>query len=130
MPIRNGGCSASCGRMARRIAANQAAWVRFGSTVSDNILIEQYLLAACIDYHRNRRGSEYHGAGIRYLFRSSREAFTQEAAARAGHTHLIGAAKNNPVLARRLEARVAREYPQHFERCAKLERDGETASSH
>jgi len=111
-----------------RHPANQAAWDRFGSTISDNILIEQYLLAACIDYHRNRKGSDYRGAGIRYLFRSSREAFTQSAAARVGYTHLIGAAKNNPDLARRLEARVAREYPQHFERCAKLERDGEAGA--
>ena len=108
--------------------ANQAAWAGFGSTVSDNILIEQYLLAACIDYHRTREGSEYHGTHVRYLFRSSREAFTEVAAARAGYTHLIGAAKNNPVLARRLEERVACEYPHYFERCAKLERDGETGA--
>jgi hypothetical protein len=111
-----------------RHPANQAAWAGFGSTVSDNILIEQYLLAACIDYHRKRGRSEYRGANIRYLFRSSREAFNGFAAARAGYTHLIGAAKNNPALARRLEERVARDYPSYFETCAKLARDDKAAA--
>lgn len=109
--------------------ANQAAWRAFGSTIADNILVEQYLLAACIDYHRRRTESKYSGVDIQYLFRSSREAFNRSAAARAGYTHLIGAAKSNPELARRLEERVARQWPDYSETCLKMEREDRVASA-
>jgi hypothetical protein len=37
-----------------------------------------------------------------------------------GYTHLIGGAKRNRKLARALENRVARDYPDRYERCCSL----------
>ena len=36
---------------------------------------------------------------------------------RAGYTHLIGGAKNDAGLMARLDARVKRDYPEHYVRC-------------
>lgn len=94
---------------------NQRVWPTLG--VRDNILIEQYFLAACLHYRRSRAVSTPARPGIEYLFASSAEAFDAEAATRAGYTHLIGEAKNNPAIAARLEARVRRDYPASYERC-------------
>jgi hypothetical protein len=104
---------------------NQPAWARLGDVVSDNILVEQYLLVSCLDFHRHRPGSAYADIDIRYLFASSEEAFDDAAAACAGYTHLIGGAKSNEELARRLEARVARDYPLYYERCLRLVQPGQ-----
>jgi len=81
------------------------------------VLVEQYLLSACIEYCRAHRGSLYHDVAIRYLFSSIEEAFNSETATRLGYTHLIADAKRNPGLTNRLEARVVRDYPAHYERC-------------
>ena len=97
--------------------ANLVAWRRLGSPIGDNILVEQFLLSACVGYHSGLVGSEFHRARVEYLFDSSEEAFDEEAAARAGYTHLIGAAKRNPHLMTRLVARVREDHPQYFERC-------------
>src|SRR5262249_30914952 len=96
---------------------NRAVWASIGSTVADNILVEQYLLSACVAFHGRRKDSKYAGTTMRYLFRSSEEAFDDSAAARAGYTHLIGGAKSEPNLAHRLEERVRREYPDYYRRC-------------
>jgi len=90
---------------------NRAVWPLVGANAGDNVLFEQYLLAACVDYHR---------VEARYLFDSMEQSFDGQAASRAGYTHLIGGAKKNPALARSLEARVARDYPDAYERCCKL----------
>lgn len=100
-----------------RHPANRPAWARWGDKVDDNILIEQYLLAACLEYHRSVPDARYREIDIRYLFPSVEEAFDEDAAARAGYTHLIGAAKRDRGLTDRLERRVAREYPDHYARC-------------
>ena len=97
---------------------NRAAWAALGSPVGDNILVEQYLLAACLEFHRNRLGSPYRHVNAAYLFDSTDEAFDERRAARVGYTHLIGGAKNDPGMMLRLEARVRREYPDLYERCA------------
>lgn len=96
---------------------NQPVWATIGDTVGDNILLEQYMLTACLDFHRQRPGSAHADVDIHYLFASSDEAFDEEAAARAGYTHLIGGAKSNAELADRLEARVAQQYPAYYDRC-------------
>lgn len=102
---------------------NQRAWTSLGTR--DNILMEQYFLAACIEYHRNTLSSRYRGVAPRYLFQSSDHAFDQDHAARAGYTHLIGDAKRHEQLADRLERRVQRDYPDHYERCIRyLEQQG------
>jgi hypothetical protein len=99
---------------------NQAIWQRADANAGDNVLFEQYLLAACVDYHSGRLRSPYEGVEARYLFDSMEQAFDGETAAKLGYTHLIGGAKKNRELARSLERRVAREYPAAYERCCEL----------
>lgn len=98
---------------------NRVAWDALGSPISDNILVEQYLLAACLGFHRGRPGSHYRDIDVAYLFESSEVAFDEASAARAGYTHLIGGAKRSPALMRRLETRVERDYPELFARCVR-----------
>jgi hypothetical protein len=123
-----GGCDADfIGRYARlamevvRHPANQAIWPTLG--VRDNILVEQYFLAACL-----------HNPGPEpaFLFASSEEAFDDRAAARAGYTHLIGDAKRDARIAERLERRVCADYPALYERCCEHARwipDGRRSAS-
>jgi hypothetical protein len=72
--------------------------------------MEQYMLAACIEYHRGRVDSAFRGVHVEYLFASMEEAFAPEHAARRGYTHLIGSAKRDPHVAELLEKRVAVRY--------------------
>ena len=96
---------------------NRRAW----STVADqgeyNTLIEQYHLAACVDYHRNRPDSPYRDLEIRYLFDSFEQAFDPKHAAAVGLTHLLAGAKQNRTFATRIEERVARDCPEAYGRC-------------
>ncbi len=96
---------------------NHHVWPALGNIVGDNILFEQYLLAACLAYHQRGASPQFPNITARFLFSSTEEAFQERSAARVGYTHLIGGAKRNPVLARRLERRVRRDYPQHYARC-------------
>jgi hypothetical protein len=80
-------------------------------------LLEQYLLAACIEYYRAHAGSPFDDVAIRYLFSSIEEAFSSETAARLGYTHLIADSKHDLAVMARLEARVARDYPDRFQGC-------------
>lgn len=95
---------------------NASSLASLEDRIGHNILFEQYLLGACIDYHRARPDSAFADIGIEYLFETMDEAFDPEAAARVGYTHLIADAKKNPELAERLEARVKRDYPEHYAR--------------
>ncbi len=96
---------------------NQLAWSSSGNKMEYMLLIEQYLLAACLEFHRGRPGSPFKDIDIRYLFDSSASAFNPTHAAKAGFTHLIANAKQNKALAARLELRVKRDYPALYERC-------------
>lgn len=96
---------------------NRAGWSRVSDKGEFNTLIEQYHLAACVDYHRERPDSPYRGVEMRYLFDSFTAAFDPNHAARAGFTHLLASAKQNTTVAARLEQRVARDYPESYERC-------------
>lgn len=97
---------------------NQEIWSRIDDIGRDNTLFEQYLLCACIAYHNAQETSAFRDVDIRYLFASSEEAFfSPQKAKQVGYTHLLGGAKRNPVLLDRLEKRVARDYPQHYEHC-------------
>jgi hypothetical protein len=96
---------------------NRGAWARMGSILSDNILVEQYLLAACLGYHAQRPGSPFGDVHAAYLFESVDAAFDEAKAAAVGYTHLIGPAKGNRRLMERLEARVRRDHPAAYERC-------------
>ncbi|MBW6398876.1 hypothetical protein KPL78_13510 [Roseomonas sp. HJA6] len=81
--------------------------------VRDNILVEQYFLAAFLDWQAR------HAAAVRvgFLFPSSNDAFDPEAAERVGYTHLIGDTKANAEVATRLALRVRREHPRLYEAC-------------
>lgn len=96
-------------------SGNQAVWPTLGAR--DNILVEQYFLAACLEYHRQSGTSPHAGIKAAYLFDSSADAFNPEYATRAGYTHLIGDAKRNHEVAERLERKVQSDYPEYYERC-------------
>lgn len=76
-----------------------------------NPFFEQYLLCACAAFHRVR---------IEYLFETSDVASMHRRATEIGYTHLIAGAKSNPAVVDRLESRVARDFPEHYERCAAM----------
>lgn len=96
---------------------NREGWARVSEKYEYNTLIEQYHLAACVDYHRNRPDSPYRGVAIRYLFDSGADAFDPNHAAKLGFSHLIAHAKRSAAVAARLEKRVAQDYPAQYERC-------------
>ncbi len=97
-----------------------ALWADLPEKSGFNMLIEQYLLAACLDYHRFHPQSPYRGVTIRYLFPSWAEAFNASAAARAGYTHLLGDAKTHPGVTARLEHRVAEIDPAFYRHCQRV----------
>jgi hypothetical protein len=70
---------------------NRVIWRHAGANAGDNVLFEQYLLAACLEYHH---------ITARYLFDSMEESFDEDAARLRGYTHLIGGAKRNRVAGR------------------------------
>lgn len=94
---------------------NQAAWRSLNERITLSLIFEQYLLAACIEYHKNRQNSPYSDIRDEYLFESMSHA--QEQAAAVGYTHLIGPAKRNKMIIERLEKRVQKDYPDYYERC-------------
>jgi len=96
---------------------NQAGWSFVADKGEYNTLIEQYHLAACVNYHRNRPDSRYRQIEIHYVFDSFAQAFNPNIAAKLGFTHLLSSAKQNKVLADRLEKRVKRDYPERYDRC-------------
>jgi hypothetical protein len=99
---------------------NESAWASIGSVIGDNILVEQYLLAACIEYHRQAGRHRFQPPEAAYLFESWDEAFDESAARKAGYTHLIGGAKANRDIMQRLERRVRRDFPQLNERVGEI----------
>jgi len=80
-------------------------------------LIEEYILTACLEYHRRRRRSPYYGIEIRHMFPTLEDAYNPEYTTHAGFTHLAGPAKKDARLARRLERRVQQDLPRFYERC-------------
>jgi hypothetical protein len=95
---------------------NHPFWIFLGG---DNILLEQYVLSACIEYSKNNPESDFFShIGIECFFDSASSAFNPEVAAAVGYTHLIGGAKRNKEVCERLKKRILREYPVFYERCA------------
>jgi hypothetical protein len=84
------------------------------------MLIEQFLLACCIDYHRIAPESAYRGVNIRYLFPSSSEAYNPNTAASLGYTHLQGDNKTHFGVMARLERRVAQLDPAFLHHCKRV----------
>jgi hypothetical protein len=95
---------------------NRRAWSRLDRRETHSVLIEQYMLAACIEYHRGRADSPFRNVNVEYLFVSMEEAFASDQAVRRGYTHLIASAKRDPHVAELLERRVAEDWPALYER--------------
>ena len=102
-------------------AANRCVWQTL--TLDDdgrNILLEQYLLSACINYHNHYPDISHQPIAIEYLFASEADAFNAEKSAAAGYTHLIADTKKNESVANNLEQRVKKDYPEAFEKCLRF----------
>ncbi len=99
---------------------NRPAWARLGDKKGYNMIVEQFLLAACVAYHRFNPASPFRGVKIKHLFPGVGEAFDQQHATRLGYTHLMGGAKSNPIVAERIEQRTRREDPAFFRQCEML----------
>lgn len=93
------------------------AWSRIGEKQWPNVLIEEFLLIACVDYHAANSVSPYRGVKASYAFPSWEHAYDPNRAARIGFTHLMGGAKSHPAIGIRLEERVRRQDPGFFRRC-------------
>jgi hypothetical protein len=76
------------------------------------VLIEQFLLAAVVEYERLVLGSNQE---VGYLFASPEHANAE--APRLGYTHFIGGSKRNPRLIAKVEERVRSKYPEACQRC-------------
>lgn len=99
---------------------NRPGWSKVPDKGEFNTLIEQYHLAACVDFHRHDPRSPFRGVEIRYLFSSFAEAFNPNVAAQRGFTHLLASSKQNAAVVARLEQRVARDFPEASDRCVRL----------
>jgi len=106
-----------------RHARNRGALGHFEDKSGNMILLEQYLLTACLEYYEMHRGSRFDGVRIRYVFDSIGDAYSREAAAEAGFTHLAAGAKRDPAIARNLEIRVETDLPEHFARCLRMDQE-------
>ena len=102
--------------------ANRAEIARISDKFPLMLVLEQFLIAACIEYHRAHASSPFHNIAIAYLFSSGAELFDPEQAARTGYTHIIANTKRNPAVVKLLEERVRRDDPEQFERCSKVTR--------
>lgn len=105
-----------------------AAWAEFPDKAGYNMVVEQFQLAACIDFHRLSPESPFRGIGIRYLFPSCGEAYNPQAAAKAGYTHLLGESKSIPDVTSRLDRRVAELDPAFHRHCQRVAQTAEAGA--
>jgi hypothetical protein len=96
---------------------NRVALRKLDRKANHTVLVEQYLLAACIDYHQSFGSSAYAKVQLEYLFSSMDEAFLSDRPQKLGYTHLIANAKQNAQALSLLETRVAHDWPAQYERC-------------
>jgi hypothetical protein len=100
--------------------AYSGAWAVVGNKSILNTALEQFLFAACFEFHRSHPESPFRGINMRYLFSSTGEAVNQEAAARVGFTHLWADAKRDSIVAQRLEQRTRDEDIHFYRHCLYL----------
>ena len=96
---------------------NAAGWSRHPDKRRFVYVVEQFLLSACLGYHRFHPGSPYKGVRTEYLFRSWDEARDPREAEKRGFTHLMGHSKRAPEIMRRLAERVRKDWPELFWKC-------------
>lgn len=99
-------------------SANCGVWNILDDGVERNILLEQYLLSACICHH-NYFSLDGNPVFIEYLFSDEAAAFNPEKSASVGYTHLIANTKKSEIVGRNLENRVKNDYPEAYRRCLK-----------
>lgn len=99
-------------------SANRSCWTRLGNICSC-LLFEQYLLSACVDYHREQPGSPFHNIAVEFLFENASAGYQPEIAAEVGYTHLLADGKHDAAISRRLARRVMRDYPAYYDRCVR-----------
>ncbi|MGO8787049.1 MAG: DUF6734 family protein [Terriglobia bacterium] len=97
-----------------------AAWSLLHDKRGYSVVLEQFFLSACAEFHASQPTSPYHGVRVSHLFSTGKDAFDPNHAARLGFTHLIGGAKSHPAVGKRLEERVRRENPAYFRRCEQV----------
>ena len=100
--------------------AHLATWSRFAEKECFTMLLEQFLLAACVDFHHGHPTSPFRGVAIDYLFPDFGDSLDPNIAARVGFTHLLGGAKSHHAVGQRIEARARRDDPSYFRRCETL----------
>jgi hypothetical protein len=93
-------------------------WAR--SYAKSNMVLEQFLLSACIDFHRFHPASPHRGVNVRHLFSSMDDAMNPDSSARAGFTHLLAEWKCIPAVVRRMEDRMRRDDPAFLRRCEQM----------
>jgi hypothetical protein len=81
------------------------------------ILLEQYLLSACLDYHAGHPGSRFADVSVGYVFDRLERANSQAEA--VGYTHLAAGAKRDRRVCDDLEWRVKKDLPRFYERCCR-----------
>lgn len=84
------------------------------------VLLEQFLPAASVEYHRSRSDSPYSGVSIAYLFDDVADLFNPKHAARTGYSHALWGVKKNPKVLKLLEKRLWRDDPAQFDRCMRV----------
>jgi hypothetical protein len=99
---------------------NAPGWEAVTDSSALTMLIEQFLLTACAEYHRSNPRSSFRGINISHLFPSQEAAFNPAYASRVGFTHLLGDSKRDPRVTLRLEQRVESEDPAFYRRCVEL----------
>jgi hypothetical protein len=99
--------------------ANRAALAALPVGFWHNCAVEQFLLAACIEFHAKMPTSAYRGVRVAHLFPSWTEANDPNYAARLGYTHLMGG-KRHAAAGQRLADRVRRDWPDYYRRCERL----------
>ena len=77
-------------------------------------MIEMYVPSVCYDYHKNRDGSLFKDLEMEYLFTSAEDAYNNPKQIK--YTHLLGRAKRDLEIIKRLENRVKLEYPIYYKR--------------
>jgi hypothetical protein len=103
-----------------RDPAHAPAWRELPDKSNFNMTIEQFLLAACLDYHRFHPESPYRGVRIKYLFQNWADAFDPAKCAQAGYTHLLGDSKCDAAVMQRLEQRMRSEDRDFYSHCLRL----------
>ncbi len=87
------------------------------------VLIEQFFLWACLEYHGRNPSSRFRDIRIEYLFPTEECAYRGTAA--SAYTHLIGPAKRNQLIVNRLENRVRKQFPHLAARVDQLTGQGD-----